>query len=80
MREWNGKVKHAELPVDQPPAVAFTAFEDVWRRATETEKGAVLCDIGAGRTLTFLKEEVQLQDHRLKVCRRSKHQDIVISI
>ena len=41
------------LPVDQPPAVAFTAFADVWPRATETEIGAALCDIGAGRTLAF---------------------------
>ena len=47
------KVKHAELPVDQPPAVAFTAFADVWPRATETEIGAALCAIGAGRTFTF---------------------------
>ena len=49
--EW--EVKHAELPVDQPPAVAFTAFADVWPRATVTETGAALCAIGAGRTLTF---------------------------
>ena len=34
IREWSGKVKHAELPVNQPPAVAFTAFADVWPRAT----------------------------------------------
>ena len=33
-------VKHAELPVGQPPAVAFTAFADAWPRATETEIGA----------------------------------------
>ena len=52
-REWSGKVKHPELPVDQPPAVAFTAFTDVWSRATETEIGAALCAIGAERTLTF---------------------------
>ena len=49
-REWSGKVKHAELPVDQPPAVAFTAFADVWLRATEMEIGAALCAIGMGRT------------------------------
>ena len=48
--EW--EVKHAELPVDQPPAIAFTAFADVWPRATETEIGAALCAIGAGGTLT----------------------------
>ena len=53
VREWSGKVKHAELPVNQPPAVAFTAFADVWPRATETEIGAALCAIIAGRTLTF---------------------------
>ena len=40
--------------MDQPPAVAFTAFADVWPRATETEIGAALCAIGAGRALTFL--------------------------
>ena len=28
------KVKDPELPVDQPPAVTFTAFADVWPRAT----------------------------------------------
>ena len=39
--------------MDQPPAVAFTAFADVWPRDTETEIGAALCAIGAGRTLTF---------------------------
>ena len=39
--------------MDQPTAVAFTAFADVWSRATETEVGAALCAIGAGRTLTF---------------------------
>ena len=40
--------------MDQPPAVSFTAFADVWPRATETEIGAALCAIDAGRTLTFL--------------------------
>ena len=39
--------------MDQPPAVAFTAFAGVWPRATETEIGTVLFTIGAGRTLTF---------------------------
>ena len=53
IRERNGKVKHAELPVDQPSAVAFTAFADVWPRATETEMGAALCAIGVGRTLNM---------------------------
>ena len=51
-REWSGKVKHAELPVDQPPAVAFTALAGVWPRATEI--GAALCAIGVGRTLTLI--------------------------
>ena len=41
------------LPVDQPIAVAFTAFADVWPRATETEMGVALCAIGVGRTLTL---------------------------
>ena len=52
-REWSGEAKHAEPPVDQPPAVAFTAFADVWPRATETEIGAALCANGAGTTLTL---------------------------
>ena len=39
--------------MDQPHTVAFTAFADVWPRAAETEIGAALCAIGAGRTLTF---------------------------
>ena len=39
--------------MDQSPAVAFTAFADVWPSATETEIGAALCAIGAGRTWTF---------------------------
>ena len=30
IRESNGKVKPAELPGSQPPAIAFTAFADVW--------------------------------------------------
>ena len=42
--EW--KVKLAELPVYQPPAVAFTAFADTWPRAIETEIGTALCAIG----------------------------------
>ena len=54
IREWSGNVKHMELPVDQPAAVAFIAFADVWPRATETEIGTALCVIGAGMTLTFL--------------------------
>ena len=43
------KVKLTELPVDQPPAVAFAAFADVWPRAIETEMGAALCAIGHGK-------------------------------
>ena len=39
--------------MDQSPAVAFTAFADVWPRATETDIGAVLCDIGAGKDFDF---------------------------
>ena len=39
--------------MDQPTSVAFTAFADVWPRATETEIGATLCAIGTGRTLNF---------------------------
>ena len=40
--------------MDQPPpSVAFTAFADVWPRAIETEIGAALCAIGAGKGLDF---------------------------
>ena len=56
--EWSGKVKLAELPVDQPTAVAFTALADAWLSATETEIGAALCAIGAGRTLTLLSNRL----------------------
>ena len=35
--------------MDQPPAVAFTAFADAWRRAIEMEIGAALCVIGRGK-------------------------------
>ena len=37
----------------QTPAVVFTTFAGVWRRATETEIGAALCAVGSGRVLTF---------------------------
>ena len=39
--------------MEQSPTVAFSAFADAWPRAPETEIGAALCVIGAGRTLTF---------------------------
>ena len=39
--------------MDQPPAVVFTAFADVWPRVTETEIGAALCAIGAGKVFDF---------------------------
>ena len=39
--------------MDQPPAVAFTAFADAWSRAIETEIGATLCAIGAGKDFDF---------------------------
>ena len=39
--------------MDQPPAVAFTAFTDVWPRATESEIGPAIGAIGAGRTLSL---------------------------
>jgi len=35
--------------VDQPPAVAFTAFADAWPKAIETEIDAALCAIGRGK-------------------------------
>ena len=39
--------------MDQPPAVAFTAFADAWPRAIETEIGAALCTIGRGKDFDF---------------------------
>ena len=40
--------------MDKPPAVAFTAFAEMWPRATEAEISAALCAISEGRTLNFL--------------------------
>ena len=37
--------------MDQPPAVAFTAFAEAWPRAIEAEIGAALCAIGRGKGL-----------------------------
>ena len=53
IREWSGKVKLAELPVDQSPAVAFIAFADALPRAIETEIGAALCAIGTRKDFHF---------------------------
>ena len=53
--------------MDQPPAVAFTAFADAWPRARETEIGAALCAIGVGRTLT-LTFGCHIYDHRKISC------------
>ena len=39
--------------MDQPPAVAFTAFADAWPRAIETEIGGALCAIGRGKDFDF---------------------------
>ena len=49
--------------MNQPPALAFNAFADVWPRATETEISAALCAIGAGRTLTFLESNNQMRSN-----------------
>ena len=38
--------------MDQPPAVAFTAFADTWPRAIETETVAALCAIGREKGLS----------------------------
>ena len=54
IRDWCGKAKHKELPVDQPPAAAFTASADMWLRAAGMEIGATLCAIGAGKDFDFL--------------------------
>ena len=39
--------------MDQPPAVALTAFADAWPRAIEMEIGAALCAIGRGKDFDF---------------------------
>ena len=39
--------------MDQPPAVAHTAFADAWPRAIETEIGAALCANGRGKDFDF---------------------------
>ena len=39
--------------MDQPPAVALTAFADAWPRAIETEIGAALFAIGRGKDFDF---------------------------
>ena len=39
--------------MDQPPAVALTAFADAWPRAIETEIGAALCAIGRRKDFDF---------------------------
>ena len=39
--------------MDQPPAIAFTAFADAWPRSIETEIGAALCAIGRGKDCDF---------------------------
>ena len=39
--------------MDQPPAVAFTAFADAWPRAIETEIDAALCAIGTRKDSDF---------------------------
>ena len=41
--------------MDQTPAVAPTAFADAWPRAIETEIGAALCTIGAGKDFDFFE-------------------------
>ena len=45
--------------MDQPPAVAFTAFAGAWPRAIETEIGAALCATGAGK-------DFDVHNHTLK--------------
>ena len=53
--------------MDQPPAVALTAFADAWPRAIETEIGAALCAIGAGRTLTLTCFDKAQASSRLRI-------------
>jgi len=42
-----------ELPLNQPPAVAFTPFADAWPRAMEIEIGAAQYATGAKRKFDF---------------------------
>ena len=51
-----------ELPADQPPSVAFTAFSDTWPRAIETEIGTALCAIGHGKGLWLLLTFAKFQN------------------
>ena len=55
-----GKLNTRSYQWTSPPAVAFSAFADVWPRATETEIGAALCANAPGRTLTcdFIESNV----------------------
>ena len=39
--------------MDQPHAVAFTAFADAWPKTMETEIGDAQCVTGAGRNFDF---------------------------
>ena len=51
--EWSGKVKHAKLPVEQPPLEFSLHLQKCRLELLETEIGAALCTIGAGGVLTF---------------------------
>ena len=62
--------------MDQPPAVVFTAFADVWPRATETEIGAAQCAIGARKNFNFdftegnkRKRATQMNRTEEQICR-----------
>ena len=70
-------MKHAELPVDQPPAVAVTAFADAWPRAIETEIGAALCAIGAGKDfyISMLNYQPSISLALLGSCGKNQHSD-----
>ena len=47
--------------MDQPHAVAFTALTDAWPRAIETDIGAALCALGAGKD--YLTYFIDLYDY-----------------
>ena len=59
---------HAELPVDQPPAVAFTAFVDVWPRATGNEDRRLPVGHGCGRIIEFLTFTLQICNLQIVTC------------
>ena len=53
--------------MDQPPAVAFTAFADAWPRAMETEICVAQCATGAGKNFDYAPEHDTELENCLKL-------------